>query len=539
MNDTMKTCKKCIKAKKFDDPNVQPHSSTRSIHCVFHELTFEELKMALYGNNHEAATRKITLNKLLKLRGSENERFIANTATVVEYVQEVTIKGQIFANYFMIKQLELDASGTRQREETTAMEVDGGEIEVTTTTPSSNHSLPPAITVSPPTIATPSTIPADRLNSDVINNGNMFHRGDLCTTENIFVYGNLASTGRVWSGATINISGDVNVFGDLVAQEYLHLDGNCSATGDVMAGRSMNVTGNMKSGGQISAREDIVVGGNIQSVGEISSGNGISVGGNIQSGGEVSSGNGIFVGGNIQTSAAISAGGNLSVHGDITSSEKVRIGNRLLMSPTSNLISPGVESLPFTGNPEPNDAEAMPVGDVDDPQDSFHFQELLSSIDDIGPDDIGADEVDGGGIDADDGHGNDEDGDGNVEDGDGNDGNVGNSSTSRIQPILFSRQFFYSCMQLIMGGKITTKNKKLPKHERESVFDDYGHQFDNKKQYMVERKIKIACSHSLTDMALTMATSFKNCVVETFEKRAINFLEHLLKLEQKVYKKKE
>ncbi|SAL98421.1 hypothetical protein [Absidia glauca] len=98
-------------------------------------------------------------------------------------------------------------------------------------------------------------------------------------------------------------------------------------------------------------------------------------------------------------------------------------------------------------------------------------------------------------------------------------------------PIMFSKEFFYGCMQLVLGSKVTNKNTKMPVRVMESVFSDYRQLFSSEDMFLEKMPPGKSYSASLASMALTMATSMKNIVVETFEKRCLLYLEHRLRAE--------
>jgi hypothetical protein len=83
-------CPTCIKHNVYDQQ--EPHSAASSQKCPYNILNFKQLRFQQFGTHYTHATRKVSLNKLLKLSGQERDRFVAGTKSLVGYTRDVGIK---------------------------------------------------------------------------------------------------------------------------------------------------------------------------------------------------------------------------------------------------------------------------------------------------------------------------------------------------------------------------------------------------------------------------------------------------------------
>jgi hypothetical protein len=88
-----------------------------------------------------------------------------------------------------------------------------------------------------------------------------------------------------------------------------------------------------------------------------------------------------------------------------------------------------------------------------------------------------------------------------------------------LSNIIFSQAFFYSCIQLITGSKVTNKEpymQKLP-----AILEEFKREFPH---CTVAKSNDVpACSNDLSNLAKQTATIFSNSVIETFENRALKY----------------
>jgi hypothetical protein len=121
----------------------------------------------------------------------------------------------------------------------------------------------------------------------------------------------------------------------------------------------------------------------------------------------------------------------------------------------------------------------------------------------------------------------------------GHQDNVVNQDFRGVTPVMFSSGFAYSCIQLIIGAKITNTAKNFPAKVMTEIFHEYGDLLGNNHDiYMVKSLSPVRCSSCLNSLSVTIATSMKNAIVETFEARCIRYMEHCLRQEKVILKKR-
>ncbi|SAM00258.1 hypothetical protein [Absidia glauca] len=107
-NEDASLCKPCSRKGRFDRNEVAPHHSTGSSFCPDHSATKDDPRNNTSGSKHMMVTRKVTLNKVLKLDGDEKVAFVNETRTMVERLCNIGTKTQMFDNCYFLRQLEYD-----------------------------------------------------------------------------------------------------------------------------------------------------------------------------------------------------------------------------------------------------------------------------------------------------------------------------------------------------------------------------------------------------------------------------------------------
>ncbi|CAO3639455.1 unnamed protein product [Cunninghamella blakesleeana] len=104
-----------------------------------------------------------------------------------------------------------------------------------------------------------------------------------------------------------------------------------------------------------------------------------------------------------------------------------------------------------------------------------------------------------------------------------------------LNAMVFSQNFHYSIIQLIIGKKITTKNKNISANSLKQSFDRYSANFSSEDKYMVpkSKQPSFTTTPSLSDLAINSATILKNNIVEHFEDRRLKFIKFLIKEKDK------
>ncbi|KAI8342428.1 hypothetical protein BC941DRAFT_140244 [Chlamydoabsidia padenii] len=230
-----------------------------------HNTNLANLKRIIYGTSQTTATRKVTLNRLLKLDVEQKDQFMVRTNDLIGFVCNVVIKTQMFVNYYFMKQLEHDSP-----------QLTITETRPSLTTPSTTGETRPPLAT---TLAAGETRPPSFL-----YNGNYMHFVDLIQAGGIFVLWYLLATGRIQSGVSINVQGnlisggDINIKNDAIVQGNLACDGNVTvgakilAGGDVftsrgmVCGESINVSKTLTSVGEMTWKS-IIVSGSLNSNG--------------------------------------------------------------------------------------------------------------------------------------------------------------------------------------------------------------------------------------------------------------------------------
>ncbi|KAI8081762.1 uncharacterized protein BX664DRAFT_341232 [Halteromyces radiatus] len=93
-----------------------------------------------------------------------------------------------------------------------------------------------------------------------------------------------------------------------------------------------------------------------------------------------------------------------------------------------------------------------------------------------------------------------------------------NRSFRGMHPVLFHGNFYYGCIQIVLGQHITNKTGSIPDEEC----------------IVSLNKTDISYSNTLAHLARNPAVMIKNCVVETLEQRAAGYLGHLLRVKTKL-----
>lgn len=100
--------------------------------------------------------------------------------------------------------------------------------------------------------------------------------------------------------------------------------------------------------------------------------------------------------------------------------------------------------------------------------------------------------------------------------------------TSQVPAELFNRQFWYTTHQLIMGKTPTkTKNSASPIFPESFIptWEEFCQKYPNAK---FNGKLTAGASQCITEVCVELATSYTNCVVETFENKLLNYLKYKL-----------
>jgi hypothetical protein len=68
--------------------------------CPHYTATKSVVRNKNFGSEHTLAIRKVTLDKILKLKGDEKVAFVAETSHMVERLCNIGIKTQMFVNSY-------------------------------------------------------------------------------------------------------------------------------------------------------------------------------------------------------------------------------------------------------------------------------------------------------------------------------------------------------------------------------------------------------------------------------------------------------
>ncbi|KAI8329671.1 hypothetical protein BC941DRAFT_476181 [Chlamydoabsidia padenii] len=486
-NEDSERCKVCVNANVYND--VMAHSNTASIFCPFHNINLADLKRAIYGTNQTTATRKVTLDKILKL---------------------------------------------------------GGQLEHDNPPLSSTETIPPSTTDEPMPLST-----AETMTPPLVHNGDYVHNGDLIKAGGIFILGNLLATGQIKSGVLINVQGKITSGGDIYIKNDAIVLGNLACDGNV------TVDAKILAGGNVFASHGTVCGGSLTSLDELTCeslnvSESLTAKGDIKVYGDMVIGQDLFF-----TEGDLICYKNATIGGNIRCTGRIIVVGTLNTSPTASIVTLGeIQSglnMPFQSPVIDDNVVATSTvltyheaTQGHDNSRSIDYSELsvaLESIQhslDYGDSQAAIIHGVGGARGEDVGQEGE-----NVSDVIGEhdlplienlpieDPPESSQDLRGMCPMMFSAHFMYGCIQLVIGKKVTNKNKKVPKHVMEALFDEYGRQFPRQDLYMEKSPHETTYSSSLVDLALSMATSVKNLVVETFENKCIRFLEHCLRRQVK------
>ncbi|KAI8344845.1 hypothetical protein BC941DRAFT_498029 [Chlamydoabsidia padenii] len=439
------------------------------------------------------------------------------------------IKTQMFVNYYFMKQLE------------------HGNPPL-----SSTETIPPSTTDEPMPLST-----AETMTPPLVHNGDYVHNGDLIKAGGIFILGNLLATGQIKSGVLINVQGKITSGGDIYIKNDAIVLGNLACDGNV------TVDAKILAGGNVFASHGTVCGGSLTVSGSLTSldeltceslnvSESLAAKGDIKVYGDMIIGQDLFF-----TEYDLICYKNTTIGGNIRCTGRIIVVGALNTSPTASIVTLGeIQSglnMPFQSPVIDDNVVAASTVLIyheatqgHDNSRSFDYSELSVALESIQYSldygDSQAAIIHGvGGA-----HGEDVGREGE----DASDV-IGEHSLPLIEylpigdplessqdlrgmcPMMFSAHFMYRCIQLVIGKKVTNKNKKVPKHVMEALFDEYGRQFPRQDLYMEKSPLETTYSSSLVDLALSMATSVKNLVVETFENKCIRFLEHCLRRQVK------
>jgi hypothetical protein len=96
-----------------------------------------------------------------------------------------------------------------------------------------------------------------------------------------------------------------------------------------------------------------------------------------------------------------------------------------------------------------------------------------------------------------------------------------------IPQACFTQNFWYSVMQLVMGGIVTTSSDKLP-DDLISSWQDFKSNFPLAELTAEEKQARPRRISSLNDACVLLATNYSNHIVENFASRIIAYMKRKL-----------